>query len=71
MEDWHPQVDEELAVVEEEAAFRVVRADDPEDWLVRFEKSPDFPPASGRRTWSASTTGACPNVPPGLLYLQA
>jgi hypothetical protein len=32
-----------LAVREEEAAFLVVRAEDPGDWLVRFEKSPDFP----------------------------
>ena len=32
-----------LAVREEEAAFLVVRAEDPDDWLVRFEKSPDFP----------------------------
>ncbi len=32
-----------LAVREEAAAYLVVRADDPEDWLVRFEKSPDFP----------------------------
>jgi hypothetical protein len=37
------QVDGKLAVREEEAAFFVVRAEDPDDWLVRFEKSPDFP----------------------------
>ncbi len=43
MDDLHLQVDGELAVVEEEAAFFVVRAEDPEDWLVRFEKSRDFP----------------------------
>ena len=33
----------ELAAVEREEAFLVVRAADPEDWLVRFEKSPGFP----------------------------
>jgi hypothetical protein len=38
-----PQVDGKLAVREGEAAFFVVRAEDPDDWLVRFEKSPDFP----------------------------
>jgi hypothetical protein len=32
-----------LAVREEGAAFLVVRAEDPDDWLARFEKSPDFP----------------------------
>jgi hypothetical protein len=37
------QVAGELAVVEEDAAFLVVRAEDPEDWLVRFEKAPGFP----------------------------
>ena len=37
------QVTGALAVREEEAAFLVVRAEDPDDWLVRFEKSPDFP----------------------------
>ncbi len=43
MDDLHLQVDGELAVAEEEGAFVVVRAEDPEDWLVRFEKSRDFP----------------------------
>ena len=32
-----------LAVREVEEAFFVVRAEDPDDWLVRFEKSRDFP----------------------------
>ncbi len=32
-----------LAVREEETAFLVVRADDSEDWLARFEKDGDFP----------------------------
>ena len=43
MEESDAQIDGRLAVREEEAAFFVVRAEDPEDWLVRFEKSPDFP----------------------------
>jgi len=43
MESIEPQVEGRLAVREEEAAFLVVRADDPEDWLVRFEQTPDFP----------------------------
>ena len=38
-----PQVDGKLAVREEEGAFLVVRADDPEDWLVRFERDGTFP----------------------------
>ena len=37
------QVDGRLAVREEEGAFFVVRADDPEDWLVRFESDGTFP----------------------------
>lgn len=37
------QVDGELAVVEEPAAFLVVRAGAPDDWLARFEKGHDFP----------------------------
>jgi hypothetical protein len=43
VDDLHLQVDGELAVVEEEKAFLVVRAEDREDWLVRFEKAPGFP----------------------------
>ncbi len=43
MEEPDPQVEGKLATREEVAAFLVVRAEDPDDWLVRFEKSPDFP----------------------------
>lgn len=44
MEEFDPEVlDGRLAVIEEEEAFLVVRAADPNDWLVRFEKSSDFP----------------------------
>jgi len=42
VEDLRLQVDGELAVLEEDAAYFVIRAEDPDDWLVRFEKSPDF-----------------------------
>jgi hypothetical protein len=66
-----PQVDGRLAVREEEAAFFVVRAEDPEDWLVRFEKSSDFP----AREWAEnmvrvynrrlSLRSAGPPTPPG------
>jgi hypothetical protein len=44
MESAEPQVEGRLlAVREEEGAYLVVRADDLEDWLVRFEKNGDFP----------------------------
>jgi hypothetical protein len=38
-----PQVDGRLAVREEASAFLVVREEDPEDWLARFEKADGFP----------------------------
>jgi hypothetical protein len=69
MESVEPQVDGRLAIREE--AFLVVRADDPEDWLVRFEKSDDFP----AREWAEnmvrvynrriSQRSAGPPTPPG------
>ena len=37
------QVEGRLAVREEETAFLVVREEDPNDWLTRFEKDRDFP----------------------------
>lgn len=43
MEGGGPQVEGRLAVREEAGAFLVVRADDPEDWLARFEKGGRFP----------------------------
>ena len=43
MEDRPPQVHGRLAVREEEAAFLVVREEDPDDWLARFEKGGGFP----------------------------
>ena len=71
MDDLHLQVDGELAVVEEEGAFLVVRAEDPDDWLVCFEKSRDFP----AREWAEnmvqvynrrlSHRSAGPPTPPG------
>ncbi len=71
MEAPDTQVNGYLAVREEEGAFLVVRAEDPEDWLVRFEKSPDFP----AREWAEnmvriynrrlSKRRAGPPTPPG------
>ena len=37
------QVEGRLAVREEETAVLVVREEDPEDWLARFEKAGGFP----------------------------
>jgi hypothetical protein len=39
----NPQVGGKLAVREEDEAFLVVRAEDPDDWLARFEKEKGFP----------------------------
>ena len=71
MEEPDPQVDGKLAAREEVAAFLVVRAEDPDDWLVRFEKSSDFP----AREWAenmvrvynrrVSKRSADPPTPPG------
>ena len=71
MDELDLQVVGKLAVVEEGAAFFVVRADDPDDWLVRFEKAPDFP----AREWAEnmvhvynrrlSQQSAGPPTPPG------
>ena len=71
MDDLQLQVDGELAVVEEDAAFLGVRAEDPEDWLVRFEKAPGFP----AREWAENMVrvynrrlahrSAGPPTPPG------
>ena len=67
----NPQVEGRLAVREEEAAFLVVRAEDPEDWLVRFGKGQDFPALE----WAENMVGvynrrlahrsAGPPTPPG------
>src|SRR5918998_3152419 len=67
-----PRADERLAVREEGAAFFVVRAADRDDWLVRFDKSPDFPAREWaenmvriyNRRLSKRSTG--PPIPPGL-----
>ena len=72
MEDLDSEVvDGRLAVIEEEEAFLVVRAGDPDDWLVRFEKSPNFP----AREWAENMVrvynrrlahrSAGPPTPPG------
>lgn len=72
MEELDPEVvDGRLAIIEEEEAFLVVQADDPDDWLVRFEKRPDFP----AREWAENMVrvynrrlahrSAGPPTPPG------
>ncbi len=71
MEDRHSQVDGRLAVREERAAFLVVRAEDPDDWLARFEKEAGFP----AREWAENMArvynrrlerrSAEPPTPPG------
>jgi len=43
-----PQVDGKLAVREENELFLVVREEDPDDWLVRFDKGDGFP----ARAWA-------------------
>ena len=68
-----PQVNGALAVREEEAAFLVVRAEDPDDWLARFEKSGDFPAHAWAenmvRVYNRRLSGrrAGPPTPPGTL----
>jgi hypothetical protein len=71
VEEFNLQVAGELTVVEEAAAFFVVRAEDSDDWLVRFEKDPGFP----AREWAEnmvrvynrrlSRQSAGPPTPPG------
>jgi len=66
------QVEGKLAVVEEETAFFVARAADPDDWLVRFEKGSGF----AAREWATnmvrvynrrlSRPNAGPPTPPGV-----
>jgi hypothetical protein len=43
MDEQDLQVEGRLSVREEETAFLVVREEDPNDWLARFEKDGDFP----------------------------
>ncbi len=43
MDEQAPRLGGRLAVREEEGAFLVVRADDPGDWLARFERDGNFP----------------------------
>lgn len=61
------EVDEKLAVREERAAFFVVREEDPDDWLVRFDKAGGFP----AREWAENMVRVfnrrlerCTPVPP-------
>jgi hypothetical protein len=72
VEEFGLQVAGKLAVREEETAFFVVRAADPDDWLVRFEKGPKF----AAREWAEnmvrvynrrlSSPSAGPPTPPGV-----
>lgn len=65
------EVDGKLAIREERAAFLVVREEDPDDWLVRFDKDGGFP----AREWAEnmvrvynrrlSQKSAGPPTPPG------
>ncbi|MGH3145189.1 MAG: hypothetical protein ACRDTR_05245 [Rubrobacter sp.] len=72
MENQHPQVEGRLVVREEEAAFLVVRAEHPDDWLARFEKGDGFPAREWaenmasvyNRRLERSSTG--PPTPPGV-----
>jgi hypothetical protein len=43
MDEQNLQVEGRLSVREEETAFLVVREEDQNDWLARFEKDGDFP----------------------------
>jgi hypothetical protein len=71
MDGAEPQVEGRLAVREDEEAFLVVREEDPADWLVRFDKSGDFP----AREWAENMASvynrrlakrsAGPPTPPG------
>ncbi len=71
MEPNRTQVEGRLSVHEETSAFLVVRADDPGDWLARFEKTDGFP----ARAWAENMTrvynrrlehhSAGPPTPPG------
>ena len=71
VEDRRPQVGGRLAVREERAAFLVVREEDPDDWLARFEKVEGFP----AREWAENMArvfnrrlehrSAGPPTPPG------
>ena len=66
-----PQVEDRLAVREEEAAFLVVHEGDPEDWLARFDRGEGFP----AREWAENMVrvynrrlvlrSAGPPTPPG------
>ena len=66
------QVEGRLAVREEVAAFLVVREEDPDDWLARFEKDGDFP----AREWAENMAHVynrrlARRPPPDIRHLRA
>jgi hypothetical protein len=71
VESRRPQLEGRLTVREEAAAFLVVREEDPDDWLARFEKGERFP----AREWAENMArvfnrrlerrSAGPPTPPG------
>jgi TRAP-type C4-dicarboxylate transport system substrate-binding protein len=69
MDEQDLQVEGRLSVREEETAFLVVREEDPNDWLARFEKDGDFP----AREWAENMANVYnrrpPAAPPDLRHL--
>jgi hypothetical protein len=67
-----PEVNGKLVVREERAAFFVAREEDPDDWLVRFDKDGGFP----AREWADNMVRVfnrrlerctpVPSTPPGM-----
>lgn len=71
MDEQGLQIDNMLAVREEEGAFLVVRAGDPEDWLARFETDGTFPAREWAENmasvynWRLTRRSVGPSIPPG------
>lgn len=59
----------ELTVIEIPGAFLVAPPDDPDDWVARFEKSPDFPARDWAERMATRYNARC--VPPSLGPSQA
>lgn len=73
MGDRRPRAYGRLAVREEETAFLVVREEDPDDWLARFEKGGGFPAREWAENMARVFNGRLergadrPPTPPGTL----